>query len=190
MRKKLVGAILALTLVLPVSPAFADTEEISQDKEAQLEANELSEARALWIWNATVANQYKYTVAHNEWVAEQQRLAEEQERIEAEQAAAEAASVAPTVVETTETPAPTPVASGSVWDALAACESGGNWSINTGNGYYGGLQFSLPSWQAVGGTGLPSDASREEQIARAEALAASGGGYGHWPSCSAQLGLG
>ena len=48
---------------------------------------------------------------------------------------------------------------GTVWDALAQCESGGNWAINTGNGYYGGLQFNLGTWQAYGGTGLPSQAS-------------------------------
>jgi len=81
-----------------------------------------------------------------------------------------------------------PVAGGSVWDSLAACESGGNWSINTGNGYYGGLQFSLSSWRAVGGSGLPSDASREEQIARGEALLARQG-WGAWPACTAKLGL-
>ena len=45
----------------------------------------------------------------------------------------------------------------TVWDALAQCESGGNWAINTGNGYYGGLQFNLGTWQSYGGTGLPSD---------------------------------
>ena len=48
-----------------------------------------------------------------------------------------------------------------VWDRLAKCESGGNWHINTGNGYYGGLQFSLGTWHAYGGTGLPSQHSRE-----------------------------
>ena len=81
-----------------------------------------------------------------------------------------------------------PVASGSVWDQLAICESGGNWSINTGNGYYGGLQFSLGTWQAVGGSGLPSDASREEQITRAESVLARQG-WGAWPACTAKLGL-
>lgn len=80
------------------------------------------------------------------------------------------------------------VSSGSVWDQLAQCESGGNWSINTGNGYYGGIQFSLSSWQAVGGSGLPSNASREEQIMRGEALRAIQG-WGAWPACSAKLGL-
>ncbi len=77
---------------------------------------------------------------------------------------------------------------GSVWDSIARCESGGNWSINTGNGYYGGLQFSLSSWRGVGGSGLPSQASREEQIARAEILKARQG-WGAWPACTAKLGL-
>ena len=74
------------------------------------------------------------------------------------------------------------------WDQLAQCESGGNWSINTGNGYYGGLQFSQQSWQAVGGSGLPSDASKSEQISRAHQLWEMQG-WGAWPSCSSQLGL-
>ncbi len=93
-------------------------------------------------------------------------------------------------------PAPEPAvpssnfASGStVWDQLAQCESGGNWAINTGNGYYGGLQFNLGTWQAYGGTGLPSSNSREAQIAVAEQLLAATGGYGSWPSCSSSLGL-
>ncbi|HXH80363.1 transglycosylase family protein [Nocardioides sp.] len=77
----------------------------------------------------------------------------------------------------------------TVWDALAQCESGGNWAINTGNGYYGGLQFSLGTWQAYGGTGLPSNASRETQIAVATKLRDASGGYGAWPSCSSKLGL-
>lgn len=91
----------------------------------------------------------------------------------------------------TAEPAPTVnYASGSsVWDDLARCESGGNWAINTGNGYYGGLQFSLGTWQAYGGTGLPSSASRETQIAVAERLRAATGGYGSWPGCAAKLGL-
>lgn len=80
------------------------------------------------------------------------------------------------------------VTNGSIWDSIAACEAGGNWSTNTGNGYYGGLQFSLGSWQAVGGVGLPSEASREEQIARGQQLQTRQG-WGAWPSCSAKLGL-
>ena len=78
-------------------------------------------------------------------------------------------------------------AEGSTWDALAQCESGGNWSINTGNGYYGGLQFSLSTWQANGGSGNPADASREEQIRVAENVLATQG-WGAWPTCSARIG--
>ena len=80
------------------------------------------------------------------------------------------------------------VGDGSTWDRLAACEAGGNWAINTGNGYYGGLQFTASSWRAVGGSGLPSDASREEQIMRGQMLQARSG-WGAWPACSAKLGL-
>ena len=76
----------------------------------------------------------------------------------------------------------------SVWHQLAACESGGNWSINTGNGYYGGLQFSLSSWRAVGGAGYPHEASAGEQIVRGQRLQAIQG-WGAWPGCAAKLGL-
>ena len=91
----------------------------------------------------------------------------------------------------TQAPAPTTnFASGStVWDQLAQCESGGNWAINTGNGYYGGLQFNLGTWQAYGGSGLPSNASRETQIAIATKVRDASGGYGAWPACAASLGL-
>lgn len=86
-------------------------------------------------------------------------------------------------------PTSAPVAaSGSVWDRIAACESGGDWSINTGNGFYGGLQFTLGSWQAVGGSGLPSNASRDEQIMRAQMLQARQG-WGAWPVCSVRAGV-
>jgi resuscitation-promoting factor RpfB len=91
--------------------------------------------------------------------------------------------------EPTEAPAENFADGGTVWDALAQCESGGNWAINTGNGYYGGLQFNLQTWQAYGGVGLPSDNSREQQIAVATRLRDATGGYGSWPSCSSQLGL-
>jgi uncharacterized protein YabE (DUF348 family) len=77
----------------------------------------------------------------------------------------------------------------TVWDSLAQCESGGNWAINTGNGYYGGLQFNLGTWRAYGGTGYPHQQSRETQIAVATRLRDATGGYGSWPSCSAKLGL-
>ena len=77
---------------------------------------------------------------------------------------------------------------GATWDALAQCESGGNWATNTGNGYSGGLQFSASTWAAYGGTGSAAGASREQQIAVAEQIQSSQG-WGAWPSCAAQLGL-
>jgi uncharacterized protein YabE (DUF348 family) len=77
----------------------------------------------------------------------------------------------------------------SIWDRIAACESGGNWAINTGNGYYGGLQFNVGTWRAYGGTGYPHQASRETQIAVASRLRDATGGYGAWPGCAAKLGL-
>ncbi|MDC3725547.1 MULTISPECIES: resuscitation-promoting factor Rpf1 domain-containing protein [Rhodococcus] len=79
----------------------------------------------------------------------------------------------------------------SDWDRLAQCESGGNWGINTGNGYQGGLQFSPSTWNAYGGqeyAATAHQASREQQIAVAERVLA-GQGWGAWPSCSSSLGL-
>ncbi|MHA7264195.1 transglycosylase family protein [Arthrobacter sp. TMN-37] len=90
-----------------------------------------------------------------------------------------------------EKPAAGPAPQGNVWAALAECESGGNWSINSGNGYYGGLQFSRPSWLGAGGgkyAPLPHLATPAEQIATAEVLKGNGG-WGHWPSCASRLGL-
>ncbi|MEV7532636.1 transglycosylase family protein [Streptomyces hydrogenans] len=80
-------------------------------------------------------------------------------------------------------------ATASEWDRVAQCESGGNWSINTGNGYYGGLQFSASTWAAYGGTAYAStanQASKSQQIAIAEKVLA-GQGKGAWPSCGVGL---
>ncbi|OLT09261.1 hypothetical protein BJF78_31035 [Pseudonocardia sp. CNS-139] len=84
------------------------------------------------------------------------------------------------------------VTDGAVWDRLANCESTGNWEINTGNGYYGGLQFDAGTWRAYDGTdyaALPHQASREEQIAVATRVRDDRGGYGAWPACARKLGL-
>ncbi|MFE2423098.1 transglycosylase family protein [Streptomyces hokutonensis] len=80
-------------------------------------------------------------------------------------------------------------ATASEWDTVASCESGGNWSINTGNGYYGGLQFSASTWAAYGGTAYAStanQASKSQQIAVAEKVLASQG-KGAWPVCGTGL---
>ena len=104
--------------------------------------------------------------------------------------------VAPTVTTVRQGTKPRPgavpaVANGSVWDALAQCESGGDWHIDTGNGYSGGLQFHPQTWTAHGGgqyAPTAGQASREQQIAVAEKVQASQG-WGAWPACSASLGL-
>jgi resuscitation-promoting factor RpfA len=87
--------------------------------------------------------------------------------------------------------APAQAASDSTWDRLAMCESSGQWDINTGNGYYGGLQFAPSSWEAAGGTRYASRAdlaTRAEQVATAERLLDMQG-WGAWPACSRRLGL-
>jgi hypothetical protein len=76
----------------------------------------------------------------------------------------------------------------STWLALRDCESGDDYSADTGNGYYGAYQFSASTWWSIGYSGLPSDASPAVQDAAAQALLASQG-WGAWPSCSEQLGL-
>ena len=73
------------------------------------------------------------------------------------------------------------------WDAIAQCESGGNWSTNTGNGFYGGLQFKPSTWASHGGVGSPATASREQQIQVAERVLANQG-IGAWPTCGTRGG--
>jgi hypothetical protein len=80
---------------------------------------------------------------------------------------------------------------GSVWDDLAQCESSGNWAMNSGNGYYGGVQFLHSTWVNMGGrqyAEYPHQATREQQIAVSERLL-SQYGWGQWPACSRKLGL-
>jgi hypothetical protein len=85
--------------------------------------------------------------------------------------------------------AATPASASPDWDAIAQCESGGNWSANTGNGYSGGLQFHPNTWRANGGTGSAHNASREEQIRVAENVLKSQG-IGAWPTCGKRAGGG
>lgn len=90
----------------------------------------------------------------------------------------------PRLGDQTPPPPPAPVThSYSVnWDRIAQCESGGNWAINTGNGFHGGLQFALGTWRSNGGAGMPENAGREEQIRVAENVLHSQG-IGAWPVC-------
>lgn len=92
---------------------------------------------------------------------------------------------------TKKAPAAASVAAGSVWDSIAQCESGGNWAISTGNGYYGGLQFNVGTWSAYGGgeyAPTANLATRDQQIAIAQKVQAAQG-WGAWPACTASLGI-
>jgi resuscitation-promoting factor RpfB len=83
-----------------------------------------------------------------------------------------------------------PISDGSIWDAIAGCEAGGNWAINTGNGYYGGVQFDQGTWERNGGLRFAPRAdlaTREEQIAVAE-VTRQRQGWGAWPVCSGRAG--
>jgi hypothetical protein len=101
-------------------------------------------------------------------------------------------TTAPTTTTTTAAaPAPPSTSNESTSGSFAElreCESGDNYSDNTGNGYYGAYQFSLGTWQGLGYSGLPSDASPSLQDQAAEQLQARSG-WGQWPACSAELGL-
>ena len=102
-------------------------------------------------------------------------------------AALTAATIAPVVA----VDASAEAASVRTWNRLAQCESSGRWHINTGNGYYGGLQISRATWRGFGGrhfARLPHRATKAEQIRVAERIK-RGQGWGAWPSCSARLGL-
>jgi len=98
-----------------------------------------------------------------------------------------AAAIVPVVATTTSADA----ASTHTWNRLAQCESGGRWHINTGNGYYGGLQISRGTWRGYGGrrfAALPNRASKHQQIRIAERIK-HGQGWGAWPTCSARIGV-
>jgi len=102
-----------------------------------------------------------------------------------------AALTATTLVPVAALDAPAQAATIRTWERLAHCESGGRWHINTGNGYYGGLQISPSTWAGHGGrkfASLPNRATKGEQIRIAERIKRSQG-WGAWPACSARIGV-
>ena len=124
--------------------------------------------------------------------AEQAPPPAEQAPPPAEQAPPPAEQAPPPAEQAPPPPEVIPPAEQHVWDRIAACESGGNWSMNSGNGYYGGLQFNRQTWQAHGGqryAALPHQASREQQILVAKQLRDARAGYGAWPACARKLSL-
>lgn len=167
----------AVTRVVDAAPAPTGptADELFAERDRRILAAALEEKR--------IADEQLFRWLYAATQAEQEAAAQ----AAAEAAAAEAAAAEQARQDAAQPPAPS-APSGGVWDSLAQCESGGNWGINTGNGYYGGLQFSLGTWQAYGGSGMPHQQSREAQIAIAQRVQA-GQGWGAWPSCSSKLGL-
>lgn len=105
--------------------------------------------------------------------------------------ASAAALSAATLTSVVATAAPGDAVTASTWQRLAMCEAGGNWHINTGNGYYGGLQISGRTWAGYGGrhfASLPSRATKAEQITIGERIKKHQG-WGAWPTCSRRIGV-
>lgn len=194
------------------------TERVSNQTSVDIDYDALErmqEAHNEEVWNQTVLNNavWNNTVNQHLWYEEAARQAEvarveavkrvaekeaaEARALEASQARQEAAVdsyASPQATTPAEQEGTAPEASqaspggSSKWDALAECESGGNWGTNTGNGFKGGLQFTDSTWKAHGGSGSAANASREEQIAVAERVQANQG-WGAWPACSRKVGL-
>ncbi|MEP9364169.1 transglycosylase family protein [Nocardioides sp. CN2-186] len=102
-----------------------------------------------------------------------------------------AALAATTITPVVAMSAPADATPTRTWDRIARCESGGNWHINTGNGYFGGLQISSGTWHGYGGgkfARIPSRASKAQQIRVAERIQ-NGQGWGAWPTCSQRAGV-
>lgn len=201
----------AITLTVAACTSATSTEPVSRatpivytDYEAErgfLEWHEAKRARiqdevreAAWYdYHKRLGEWYEHHSQLDAWYTHFAELERQAERRRREAAAVSEPTPAPAAPTPQPTPAPAPspapaAPSGSVWDQLAQCESGGNWSINTGNGYYGGLQFLPSTWHSVGGTGLPHEHSREEQIKRGQILQQRAG-WGQWPACARKLGL-
>jgi hypothetical protein len=157
--------------ILLTSAAIVDSTAIAEQERLQVQAAFIT------VVQEQMRQQFIAALAAQKALEEQQLAAANAAREAAAQrqaAAAAAANAAP--------------ASGGVWAALRNCESGGNYADNTGNGYYGAYQFSLATWQGLGYSGYPNQASPATQDAAAVQLQARSG-WGQWPTCSRMLGL-
>lgn len=161
-----VGAVVGAVLLVPVTPAGLDAQvgpEIPVvDVDDPQRAPILGDALNRWIYVLIV---HDYTTFRAALVAAEER----------------ARAVARGSTGGSQSSPPTDVNPGSGWDSIAQCESGGNWSTNTGNGYYGGLQFLQSTWEGAGGLAYAPRAdlaTREQQIEVASRLPRSS-----WPNC-------
>lgn len=190
MRRSILGALAALLATLGLGLGRAP----SSLPEIRSESTLYGPVSRGWVSAPSGATGYVYDVEQLARAESDRLLAQaEADRIAAEAAEAErlaevARAAALRSVPNTQPPKVATYDGETVWDRLAACESGGNWAINTGNGYSGGLQFAHSTWVAWGGQQYASEAwmaTREQQIAVAE-----GHSWSNWPACSARLGLG
>lgn len=194
--KLLFGAFIFVTSLLASHLVSADSESERLSVDAGLQQQE-ENREAFHKTQSKIQEQRKVErdhlvlVAYVAAIEEAERQAEVARRAqEAHEAATRAAAAKKAAEPRTTAPSHvhTHTHTDNVWDALAQCESGGNWFINTGNGYYGGLQFSLASWESVGGTGYPHEHPAATQIEMGRRLQARQG-WGAWPACSRKLGL-
>ncbi|MGW9552693.1 transglycosylase family protein [Citricoccus zhacaiensis] len=183
---------------LPFETVEVEDEDLAEGRTTVLAEGRAGEQATTWTVTTVDGEETDREATATETVREpvQRRLAVGTQEPEPAPAPAPSRSTTESSSESSSSASASPASQATAptsgaWQALAQCESGGNWSINTGNGYYGGLQFSASSWAGAGGTQyapLPHQATPAEQIATAEVLRANGG-WGHWPACSAQLGL-
>jgi peptidoglycan hydrolase CwlO-like protein len=187
---------LAAAAVAVADSALAQAVTLEQQAAAALASANRSEAEAHRQAAAFEAQQATMQAELQEargTVVAMQRRRTAAQQAPAQHAPAQApraqASAPPTGSTGGTSPGPAPDATAHDWNAVAECESGGNWSINTGNGYYGGLQFSPSTWAAFGGTAYAPRAdlaAKAQQIAVAEKVLAEQG-RGAWPTCGANL---
>jgi hypothetical protein len=182
---------LAVSELIAAAPSTTTTTAPPPDPAVDFEgwyASLDAEGRANWA----AIDEYARYEALAQYEAEQARIAEQARQAELARQAEQAriAEQARQAAQAAANP-PAAVAGGSVWDDLAWCESNGNWAMNSGNGFYGGIQFMHSTWVNMGGrqwAEYPHQASRDQQIEVATRLQAQYG-WGQWPACSAKLGL-
>lgn len=190
-------ALLIIATILALTGAPAATKSSAPRPSSDFLHGDLTVSRDLTHEHASRSRAYRDHVVAVKAAKKAARLAKEKAirlaaaraaQAKAARAAAAVKKQAPVRRSTGGAPA---VTSGSVWDRLAMCESGGRWAYNGSSGYDGGLQFSPGTWTAYKLSGYPAyawQASREQQIAVAERVLASQG-WGAWPACSSKLGL-
>jgi biotin carboxyl carrier protein len=198
-------ALVAVVVVASVTLSLRNTPDVSfavvadSAAEVNLAALDAEKEENQKKLDAKVRHGFQALLVKQEADRAAAQAAEEATRWEAAQRAATTTTTPPPPPTTTPAPAaPAPVApevtsvsAGSVWDDLAWCESRGNWGMNSGNDFYGGLQFMHSTWLNMGGADFayyPHEASREQQIEVASRLQAQYG-WGQWPACSSKLGL-